>query len=244
MFTYLLPPQAGVNIVKALPIKLHPICDTQRRWYDTPLSSEITLWLDTFGVACLSDYASFHHIQGRDLPPLYDQRSAWRHCLKPASSVLDEVGHMLDVVQSLFGTRSFITVHARVEQHWQDECNLAFKAFSPEHRCYIEESVIASRLVDWFDIAPGSLLFVSTGSSLDKLSHLCNTFRCFREEALWSTIPPSRLEQAFAGYVLATYGTKFFGNSASTFSQELKCEFYNSQKPSSYINPGGPSECD
>lgn len=164
--------------------------------------------------------------------------------LPPSPQVSDlferEMETILEALEKQYGTRSYVSVHARTEADWKAHCPWAEKNWAFGYNCYVGDAEIEAYMAP--RVPEGTLLFVATGDPLSTLPVLCKRYRCWKRDMVKKGISEGIVNKstsnAFIDLLLSTRGTTFYGNKHSSFTVEVN-EEYKTKNGGVVVDGGG-----
>jgi hypothetical protein len=216
-------------------------------------------WAAQHGVVCLNSRAVWFAMEGGDLPDIgWGDGAVHAAGLVPSRLYVREVERMLANARSVFGTDAFIAVHVRTEADWAHVCSLGTDRregqthwlAGSDRACYVTPAEVAAFLAQ-AGVARGALAFVMSADPVASMPELCGdggALTCFTPDDVWtspdpslaSLVPRTQLVRAYVSYLLAERAGAVYGNSHSTFSQQLAETFAGAGKPAAFYNPKCP----
>jgi hypothetical protein len=257
--------QHNFTVASDLPPHLVQACTKQLSFaasFPYALTREFyAAWAATHGALCLTGRNVWFAIEGRDVPDIgWGGNGMHGAGLVPSRLYRQEVDRMMGKAASLFGTSSFIAVHVRTEADWRRVCSLGTDRRKTDHwlgtsdrACWVHPAAVVSYLKDTAGIKRGALAFIMSADPLASMPELCGPggyLTCFTPDEVWGEphpslaplIPKTQLVRAYVSYLLAERASAVFGNTHSTFSQQLVEGFRADGKgrEAAFYNPACP----
>lgn len=227
--------ERNFSVVDNLRVGLVPSCLAQLQHHlanTCPSSNTKLLWARSQNVVCLTSQCSFYQAESGPV-----QVQEMRGALYPSDMFKVAVSLALKKLKQMHNTTGYISVHVRTESDFQRACQKW--PIRDGKICWASESDIAKYLMT--KVKAGSLIFVASGTKSSNLTTLCHHFTCITRAMLIADsdlgrfISIKRTSIAFLDWLLAVEGTKFFGNSYSSFSHELMAEFRGRNNHEAYF---------
>ena len=260
----------GFRVAPALPPHLTQACTKQlsfaasfpyaltRAFYEG--------WAAAHGVVCLTGHAVWFGMEGSDTPDIgWGANALHAAGLVPARRYVTEVDAMLVAAVARYGDAAaaggFIAVHVRTEDDWARVCAIGTDRRpgvaephwlgTSDRVCWVHPEEVAAYLRDAAGVPAGSLAFVMSADPTSSMPSLCGPaghLACFTPDEVWAPVDPAlaalsartQLVRAYVSYLLAERAAAVYGNTHSTFSQQLvegfkargqRAEFYNPKCP-------------
>lgn len=169
-----------------------------------------------------------------------DANHSWidlQDALIPAARWEQEISDLVDMARDRVPgfTLGFHAVHARTEGDFHFMCTRLNWVINKY--CYVSEGLVAAALIEKFSVPQNDLLFISSNARLSDLPTLCSAFRCFDLPVVCpECMARGYLEQAHMRYLFALRGKDAFGNSVSSFYDQIKYSMHKMGKNATGYN--------
>lgn len=253
------------SVAPALPAHLTQAC-TKQLSFAASFQYALTRafyagWASSHGVVCLTGRAVWFEMEGNDVPDIGWGGNAMHAAgLVPSVLYQREVAGMVGRAAARYGApASFIAVHIRTEPDWRRVCSIGTDRRRSDHwlatsdrACLVHPRDVVAYLRDAAGVRRGALAFVMSADPLSSMPDLCGEggyLTCFTPDEVWVDRHPrlealshrTQLVRAYVSYLLAERASAVYGNTHSTFSQQLvegfraggkgAAEFYNPKCP-------------